>query len=126
MKNLFLAALGLLCVAPAAIAAGGESITFAGSASTDGGVLFQTTETQLAQFDRCVIMSTTGAVEVFVSLDGTNFATQPLSMQDLGAETTAPVLETTALRIYGFVVRARAIKVAQSGATGAAATMICW
>ncbi len=63
------------------------------------------------------LMSTAGAMDVFVSFDGTNFSTAPLSLADLGANTTDPVLVTAANRVYGFVGLYRRIRVLQNGAT---------
>ena len=90
----------------------------------DNEVLIQTTD--VSRFDACFLMSTTGAVDVFVSLDGTNYATAALSLEDKGATSTAPVLVTAALRVYGFVAKFRRIRVIQNGATDAAASLLCW
>lgn len=102
----------------------GTHVRYYGTGTNDNDVLFTTGD--VSRYDACTLMSTTGAVDVFVSLDGTNYATAPLSLQDFGAGTTDPVLVTVALRVYGFVIKARNIKVLQNGATGAAASMNCW
>lgn len=106
----------------------GSYVRYSGTGTNDNDVLFTTGDGQsnVARFSRCIIMSTTGAVDVFVSLDGTNYSTAALSLQDMGATDNNPVLATVALRVYGFVVKARKIKVLQNGATGAAASMNCW
>jgi len=64
------------------------------------------------------LMSTAGAMDVVVSLDGTNFTTAPLSLTDMGATDNLPVLVTVANRLYQFTVPgAQAIKVLQNGGT---------
>jgi hypothetical protein len=68
-------------------------------------------------FDTFLLMSTAGAMDVFVSLDGTNYTTAPLSLADLGASDTIPVLVTVANRMYGFRGKYRKIKILQNGAT---------
>lgn len=114
-----------LCLtAQAAVEDLGTHVRYYGTGTNDNDVLFTTGD--VSRYDACTIMSTTGAVDVFVSLDGTNYATSPLSMQDMGATSTNPVVVTSALRVYGFVVKARKIQVMQNGATGAAASMDCW
>lgn len=99
-------------------------IRFSGACTEDNEVLIWTND--VSQYDACMLMSTTGAVDVLVSLDGTNFSTTHLSLQDFGAADTVPVLVTAALRVYGFVGKYRAIKVLENGATDAAATLNCW
>lgn len=80
----------------------------------------------LADFDTFEIMSTAGAMDIFVSLDGTNFATAPRSIADLGATTLDPVVVTAANRNYGFRGAFAAIRVDQNGATGVAnACLVC-
>ena len=68
-------------------------------------------------YDTFQILTTAGAVDVFVSLDGTNFATAPLSLSDLGATTSTPVLVTAANRVYGWRGKYRKIRVLQNGAS---------
>lgn len=68
-------------------------------------------------FDSFMLMSTAGAMDVFVSLDGTNFTTSALSLVDLGAEDTNPVIVTAANRLYGFRGKFKKIRVDQNGAT---------
>lgn len=118
--------IGLLLCASAwgAVEDLGTHIRYYGSGANDNDVLFTTGD--ISRYDACTIMSTTGAVDVFVSLDGTNYATSALSLQDMGATSTDPVLVTAADRVYGFVVKARRIQVLQNGATAAAASMLCW
>lgn len=99
-------------------------VRYYGTGTNDNDVLF-TTGT-MTEYSACTLMSTTGAVDVFVSLDGTNFSTAALSLQDFGATTNDPVVVTAALRVYGFAGKYKAIKVLQNGATAAAASLLCW
>jgi hypothetical protein len=71
----------------------------------------------MATYDTCELMSTAGAMDVVVSLDGTNFTTAALSLADLGAITSDPVVVTAANRLYGFRGKFAAIQVRQNGAT---------
>lgn len=70
--------------------------------------------------DTFLLMSTAGAMDVFVSLDGTNFATAALSLTDMGATTSDPVVVTAANRVYGFRGKYKSIRVLQNGATAVA------
>lgn len=70
--------------------------------------------------DTFLLMSTAGAMDVFVSLDGTNYSTAALSLTDMGATTSDPVLVTSANRVYGFRGKYKAIRVLQNGATAVA------
>lgn len=124
----FLLALMILA-APLAMAQDrGSYYSYSGTGANDNDVLITTGSGRASaeNWQYCVLMSTAGAVDVFVSLDGTNYATAALSLQDMGATSTTPVLVTSANRVYGFVVKARAIRVLQNGATAASATMNCW
>lgn len=67
--------------------------------------------------DTFMLMSTAGAMDVFVSLDGTNYSTAALSLTDMGATTSDPVIVTVANRVYGFRGKYKAIRVLQNGAT---------
>lgn len=103
----------------------GNYIQYSGSCTEDDEVLVTTGA--MGAYDACIIMSTTGAVEVFITLAGTStYSTSPLSLQDFGAADTVPVLLTAALRVYGFVGKFDRIKVVQNGATDAAVVMNCW
>jgi hypothetical protein len=64
-----------------------------------------------------MLMSTAGAMDVLVSLDGTNWSTVALSLTDLGATTSDPVNVTAANRIYAFRGLFQGIRVLQNGAT---------
>lgn len=71
----------------------------------------------VSKYDTFMLMSTAGAMDVFPSLDGVNFATSALSLTDLGATSAAPVIVTAANRIYGFRGTFAKIRVDQNGAT---------
>jgi len=74
-------------------------------------------EVEVAQYDTFILQSTQGAMDVVVSLDGTNYATAPLSLTDMGAVSSDPVIVTAANRTYGFRGKFRKVKVLQNGAT---------
>lgn len=126
MKRLF--AICLLLFSASAfsdvqVGPGGKWIRYFGSGTNDNDILFTTDD--IALYSGCSLMSTTGAVDVFVSIDGTNFSTAALSLEDKGATNTNPVLVTAALRYYGFLVPVRYVRVLQNGATAAAASLYC-
>lgn len=99
-------------------------VSFEGVCENDDEELIVTND--VSQFNACVLMSTAGAVDVLVSLDGTTFSTDPISLEDRGAADLTPVLVTTAGRLYAFgMIGVRRIKVVQNGATGAEATLNC-
>lgn len=102
----------------------GTAIIYSNDCTDDNEVLIQTAD--MLRYDSCLVMSTTGAVDIFVSIDGTNYSTAALSLQDYGATTTNPVLVTVADRVYGFVSKFRFIRVLQNGVTDAAASLVCW
>lgn len=79
----------------------------------------------VSAYDNYTLMSDAGAVQVLVTLDGTNYSTAPLSLEDLGATTSTPVLLTAALRVYRFRGNFYKIRVTQSGATASSATLFC-
>lgn len=66
-------------------------------------------------YDTFMLMSTAGLMDVFVSLDGTNYA-GPISLADFGAVTSDPVIVTAANRMYGFRGKFQKIRVMQNGA----------
>jgi len=96
----------------------GTVVRYTGTGVNDNDVLFTTGD--VLQCEEFYLMSTAGAMDVFVSLDGTNFSTAPLSLVDLGATTTDPVLVTAANRVYAFFGRYTKVRVLQNGATGVA------
>lgn len=97
---------------------------FSGTGTDANDVLFTTPNVQ--QYEMFTLMSTTGAVQVLASVDGTNFATAPLALEDAGATAnTTYVLLTAAARIYKFWGKFTRLRVTQNGATASAASLIC-
>jgi len=86
-----------------------------GSGTNDNDVVM--TLNRADPFDTFLLMSTAGAMDVFVSLDGTNFSTAALSLTDMGATTSSPVVVTAANRVYGFRGLFRSVRVLQNGGT---------
>lgn len=84
------------------------------SGTNDNDVVIQTDD--VTAFNTFLLQSTGGAMDVFVSLDGTNYSTAALSLTDLGATTSDPVVVTAANRTYGFRGSFAAIRVLQNGA----------
>ena len=113
------------CTSPPSISFLGTHIVYTGDCTDDNEILFTTGV--MTNYDACFLMSTTGAVDVEVSLDGTNFNTAaPLSLNDYGATTSDPVIVTSALRMFGFPAKFTAIRIRQNGATDAAASLLCF
>lgn len=83
---------------------------------SDNDVVIETTD--VSRFDTFQLSGGVGAVDVFVH-DGVQWLTSPLSLADLGATTSDPVLVTAALQQYGFRGYYRAIRVQQAGAPAA-------
>lgn len=96
---------------------------FSGTGVSDNDVLFTVSDAR--QYDAFILMSSAGAVDIQVTLDGTNWSTAPLSMTDMGAVTTDPVLVTAANRVYGLRGLFRGLRVLQNGATAATAALMC-
>lgn len=89
----------------------------AAGTNADDAVVFELTENG-EHFDTWQLGSTTGVMDVYGSLDGTNYLSSAIALVDLGS--TAPstaVTETTANGNYGFKGRWKKIKVLQKGAT---------
>lgn len=109
----------------AKIAEASNAFQFAGGSGVSAAdVVIQTGDA--TRFDEFMLMSTAGAMQVFASIDGTNYATAPLSLVDLGATSSAPVTVTAAGRIYAFFGIYAKVQVQQSGATAVAnASMNC-
>ena len=103
----------------------GKVLVWSGGNSDDNNdVVVQTKD--VLQFNTFLLMSTAGILDVLVSLDGTNYATAPLSLTDLGATTTAPVIVTVANRIYGFRGYFSKIRVLQADTTDTEnVTLVC-
>lgn len=102
----------------------GNGTVYTNSSTADNDVLIQTND--VLRHDTFMVMSTAGVVDVYVSLDGTNYSTAALSLQDFGATVSDPVTETAAGRVYGFRGKFRKIRVLQKGATNpTAASLVC-
>lgn len=87
-------------------------------------VLF--TASPVQQHELFTLMSSAGAVQVLASVDGTNFATAPLALEDAGATANSTyVIVTAVARIYKFWGKFTALRVTQNGATATAASLIC-
>lgn len=96
----------------------------AGSGANDNDVVFQTGD--VTAYDEYQLHSTAGAMDVFVTLDGTNYTTAPLSLIDQGATTNDPVIVTSAGTLFGFYGTFAKVRVLQNGATAVAnATLVC-
>lgn len=92
----------------------------AGTGVSDNDVIFEIAS-NADQFETWQLGSTAGAMDVFVSGDGTNYQSAAIALIDLGS--TAPstaVTVTTAGGNYGIRGRWKKIKVLQNGATAVA------
>ncbi len=107
--------LPVLAVPATVITEGSSSTQFSGTGTNNNDTVIQTNDVQ--RYNAFIIVTTTGAVDVFVSLDGTNYSTEPLSLVDFGATTQDPVLVTSAGRVYGFRGKFKYIRILQNGAT---------
>lgn len=97
---------------------------YTGTGTNDNDLLV--TSANVEKHSHFTLMSTTGAVDVEVSLDGVNFSTAALAMEDQGATANSTyVLVTVAARVYKWTGKYRVIRVRQNGATAAAATLMC-
>lgn len=89
----------------------------AGVGVSDNDVIFEVAS-NADQFDTWQLGSSAGAMDVFVSGDGTNYQSAAIALIDLGS--TAPstaVVVTTAGGNYGIRGRWRKVKVLQNGGT---------
>jgi hypothetical protein len=94
----------------------GERAVYIGNDGTNAAdILVETGD--ISPMDMFTLMCTAGAFQVFVSLDGTNFTTDPLSLSDLGGTSTDPVLLGAPNRLFGFAGAYRAVRVEQINAT---------
>lgn len=106
-----------MTTALATIASVGNTLSYtAGTGTNDNDVVVQTGD--ISQYDTFTLQSTGGAVDVAVSLDGTNYSTAPLSLTDMGATAAAPVIVTAANRTYMFRGKFGKLQISQNGATG--------
>lgn len=103
----------------------GNALRFVGGVGANADdVIVQTSD--ISKFDTFELMSTAGALQVLASIDGTRYATAPLSLTDMGATTSDPVIVTAANRLYRFRGVFSRLKVTQNGATAAAdVVLIC-
>jgi hypothetical protein len=108
--------------------------TFGNYLRYSGGIGVNTTDVvvqtpDIGRFDTFTLSSAAGALQVFASLDGTNYMTSPLALEDLGAaSTTGAVFVTTtaAERIYRVRGTFAKLQVQQNGVTAATAvTLLC-
>jgi hypothetical protein len=96
-----------------------------GLGDNDNDVIVQADD--VSTFRDFYLSTTAGATDVIVSLDGTNYITAPISMEDLGSVSFATaVIVTAANRLYHFRGCFQKIRVMQNGATDAAdVTLLC-
>jgi hypothetical protein len=88
-----------------------------GSSNADNATVFEIAS-NAENYDTWQLGSVGGAMDVFVSGDGTNFLTTAVALVDLGSTSPATaVIETTAQGNFGIRGRWKAIRVLQKGAT---------
>lgn len=96
-----------------------------GSNTDDNSVLLTTGD--LTNYNEHIIHSTAGAVDVEVTVDGTNWtssATAPIAMQDMTATASATFVTVTAAgKVYKLIGKFKKIRLVQNGATAATAKM---
>ncbi len=102
----------------------GNVLLWSGGASDDNNEVFIQTA-DVTQYNTFLILSTAGAMDVTVNFGVDTqatpvdiYSTAPLSLTDLGATTSAPVIVSVAGRVYGFKGYFRKIRILQNGATG--------
>lgn len=79
------------------------------------------THSALSQCDSWEVSSTAGAIDVFVSMDGTNYLATAVALTDRNSNTPpTAVAVTTAGGLYGFRGHPAKIKFLQNGATAVA------
>ena len=103
----------------------GDVLVWTGGISTDDNeVVVQTAD--VFHYDTFLLLGTAGAMDVMITLDGTNYSTAALSLTDMGAAASAPVVVTVANRVYGFKGRFNKVRVLQNGATDTAnVSLVC-
>lgn len=94
-----------------------------GSSNADNATVIDFTDV-VDGSDSFMLMSTGGAMDVYVTLDGTNYSTAPLSLADLGGTSTDPVLVTVAGRLFGFRGMFKGIRVLQAGGVAVTAAVL--
>lgn len=85
---------------------------------SDNDIVIETND--VSHLDVFELSSTAGAMDVFVSHDGVNFTTDPMSLADLGATSVNPVLLTAPVRRYGFRAAVKLIRIRQNNTTAVA------
>jgi hypothetical protein len=106
---------------PTTITVEGFSKLYQGTSTADNEIVIETDD--VTQYGTCLLQSTAGVMDVVVSVDGVNFATDPYQLSDRGSVDPAPVLETAAGRTFGIRGVFKKVRVLQKGAvavTGAA------
>ena len=103
----------------------GNVLVYSGGISTDDDeVVVQSGS--VIHYNTFIILSSAGAMDVLVTLDGTYYATAALSLTDMGAAASAPVIASVAGRVYGFKGYFAAVRVLQKGGTDTAdVSMTC-
>lgn len=97
---------------------------YSGTGVLDNDLLFTTGNVE--KHSVFTLMSSAGVVDVEVSLDGTNFSTAALAMEDQGATANATyAIVTVAARAYKWTGKYRVIRVRQNGGTAATAVLMC-
>jgi hypothetical protein len=97
---------------------------YKGVATADNELLFTTKNVQ--QYGSFTLLSTVGAVDVEVTLNGSDWSTAALALEDAGATANGTyVVVTTANRVAKFRGKFTQIRVRQAGATGATASLLC-
>lgn len=96
----------------------------AGQGVNANDIVVQTSD--VTRFDTFMLFTLTGAAQLLASLDGANYAAAPVSLDDLGAITSAPVIVTAASRIYRVRGSFAKLQVTQNGAAAVTgAVLIC-
>lgn len=91
-----------------------------GASNADNATVFEVAS-NAELYDTWQLGSTGGAMDVFVSGDGTNFLTAAVALIDLGStDPGTAVVVTTANGNYGLRGRWKAIRVLQNGGTAVA------
>lgn len=117
-----LALLTLVAGAATTITEEGSSTLYQGTGTIDNDIAIQTNDVQ--RYDTFMLTSTGGAMDVFVSIDGTNYSTAALSLIDFGAITQDPVVVTAANRVYAFRGKYKRVRVLQNGAAAVTAASL--
>lgn len=102
---------------------GNGAVRYTNTSTLDDEVVIETGD--VSRYDTFMVMSATGAVDIYVALATGVYSTAALSLQDFGAIVADPVLVTVAGRMYGFRGKFHKIKVVQNGDTDVAVTLMC-